>query len=588
LRRMGQEQSKLKQEGYVETQRTEKYIIATKDDDTFFIKRVALSEHSATPNALTSEIETLQKLDHPHLVKIKKYFTDESQKMSYVVMENCRGGNLADKIREMPPETPQESKVLSWIAEICMALKAIHEVALLHKDLMPKNVLFTEFGLVCLGGFGKIHENSKKLPSVTSEATINYLAPEVFPEGTYDAKSDIWSVGCILYELCTKQRAFPEETPVKLMPRIIRAQLPSEFSLELCDLLADLLKTDPRDRPTASEILARPIIIRCLTTKCQTTEKELQIKLEKLRSLADGLERVHEGTTIGSLTGGVVGAVGGITSIVGLILAPFTLGTSLIVTGVGVGVGAVGGVTAGASNITNVINQSSGRKAVRRIIKDFKQKLCAVVSWLLEIESSLQTISSSCAQACDADGNFIKENLRIGFTAGRGLSGITELIRLVKVLNIGKITAQMSRVVRVAEAATGVLSGLFVAVDIFFIAMDAKEIHHIRKGREVEGTVTASPQSEDENDNPAPTSDMTMLLNGSLMQKSNLAENNQASNQSAPKKADIRSEVMKFVKSVREAAENLEKVLGELKTAIQSIPSFQESNELERQNMEWM
>ncbi|XP_047210187.1 serine/threonine-protein kinase Nek3-like isoform X2 [Girardinichthys multiradiatus] len=268
---MGKEQSKLEQEGYVVTQKIQKEndIVATKDGDSFYIKMVPL-KHSATPNALTSEIETLQNLDHPHLVKIKNYFKDESQKISYVVMENCHGGSLADKIREMPSETPRESKVLSWIAEICMALKAIHEVALLHKDLMPKTVLFTEFGLVCLGGFGNIHENSKKLSSVTSEPTINYLAPEVFTEGTYDAKSDIWSVGCILYELCTKQRVFTEEMAIKLMPKIIRAeyaQLPSEFSFELCDLLSDLLKKDPRDRPTASEILARPIIIRCLRAK---------------------------------------------------------------------------------------------------------------------------------------------------------------------------------------------------------------------------------------------------------------------------------------------------------------------------------
>ncbi|MEQ2204243.1 hypothetical protein XENOCAPTIV_010293, partial [Xenoophorus captivus] len=401
---------------------------------------------------------------------------------------------------------------------------------------------------------------------------------------------DMWSVGCILFELCTKQRAFSDQTPIKLMPKIINViypHLPSEFSFELCDLLGDLLQKDPRDRPTASEVLARPVIIRCLRTKCQTTVEELQIKLEKLRALADGLERVHEGTTIGSLTGGVIGAVGGITSIVGLILAPFTLGASLIVTGVGVGVGAVGGVTAGASNITNMINQSSDRKAVHLIIKEFEQKIRAVVSWLLEISYSLQTINSSCARACDADGSFTDENLkRIGFRAAKGLSGVAELIRLVRVLNIGKIAAQTSRAVRVAEAATGVLSGLFVAVDIFFIAMDAKEIHHIRKGREVERRGTASLQSEDENDNPATSSDMTTLHNSSLMQESDLAENNQTANQSASTKADVRSEVMKFVKSVREAAENLEKVLGELRTLILSIPSFQENNELEWQNME--
>ncbi|MED6235457.1 hypothetical protein ATANTOWER_026618, partial [Ataeniobius toweri] len=210
---------------------------------------------------LTSEIQILQQLEHPQLVKIKNSFEDESQKMYYVMMENCQGGNLADKIREMPTETPRESEILGWIAEICMALKVIHEAALLHKDLMPKNVLFTEFGLVCL---------VQKKISTTTEPTINYLAPEVFTEGTYNAKSDMWSVGCILFELCTKQRAFSDQTPIKLMPKIISViypHLPSEFSFELCDLLGDLLQKDPRDRPTASEVLARPVIIRCLRTK---------------------------------------------------------------------------------------------------------------------------------------------------------------------------------------------------------------------------------------------------------------------------------------------------------------------------------
>uniref|UniRef100_A0A3B3VCH8 Uncharacterized protein n=1 Tax=Poecilia latipinna TaxID=48699 RepID=A0A3B3VCH8_9TELE len=196
------------------------------------------------------------------------------------------------------------------------------------------------------------------------------------------------------------------------------------------------------------------VFVFYLLFKCQTAVEDLQEKLERLRALADGLERVHEGTTIGSLAGGVIGAVGGITSIVGLVLAPFTLGASLIVTGVGVGVGVVGGVTAGASNITNMVNQSSDRKAVRSIIKEIEKKISA-------------------------------ENLRrVGVRAGRGLGGIAELVRLVRVANIGQLAAQTSRAVRVAEVATGVLSGLFVAVDIFFIAMDAKEIHHIKEARE--------------------------------------------------------------------------------------------------------
>lgn len=102
--------------------------------------------------------------------------------------------------------------------------------------------------------------------------------------------------------------------------------------------------------------------------------EELQITLYKLRTLADGLESMHKGTTIGSLTGGVIGAAGGITSIVSLILAPFTLGASLIVTGVGIGVAVAGGATAGVSNITNMVNQSTDCLAIKNIIRSSRRR----------------------------------------------------------------------------------------------------------------------------------------------------------------------------------------------------------------------
>ncbi|XP_044060714.1 calcium/calmodulin-dependent protein kinase type II subunit beta-like isoform X2 [Siniperca chuatsi] len=467
-------------------------------------------------------------------------------------MDYCHGKSLAVKIREMI-HPPKEFEVLSWIAEICMALRTIHEKGLLHKHLTPENIFLTELGTVCLDKFGTIHENSK-----TSNS--NYLAPEVFTDGTYDAKSDIWSVGCILYELCTRQPAFSAETTVQLVPKIIGGRypsLPEEFSPELRELLNDIFKKDPRLRPTASEILGRPFIISCLLTKCKTTVKELQTRLNELRALADSLERVHHGTTIGSLAGGVIGAAGGITSIVGLILAPFTLGASLIVTGVGVGVGAVGGVTAGASNITNMVNQSSDRKAVRSIIKVLEQKIYTVVTWLQEISNSLQTLRSRCDTLDTDDSKFNDDNLlRLGCRAGKGLGGIAELLRLVQVMTIGKIAAQASRVVRVAEVATGVLAGLFVAADIFFIAMDAKEIHCIRQEKAAaEGGATSGSEAQD---------------------------------RSSQKGASIRSEIMKFVRSIRTAADNLQKVLDELKSSINYIPSLGDESYMEWQDMELM
>ncbi|XP_047441161.1 calcium/calmodulin-dependent protein kinase type II subunit gamma-like isoform X1 [Mugil cephalus] len=582
---MGNEQSTLVQKGYVTTENKEKYLIATKEDDTFFIKNIPLERIKQTASALTSEIDTLVTISHPHIVSSKEYFTD--QNFYYVVMDYCQGGTLDAKIRG-GSSFQQEFEVLSCFVEICLAVKTIHEKGLLHKDLKTESIFLTEFGIACLGGFGKIHENT----SSGQVGKINYLAPEVFTDGTYTSKSDIWSLGCILFELCTQKPAFMAETTIKLMPKIIGGpypSLPDRFSEKLCELLRDILVKDPKSRPTANEILARPIIINCLSTKCKTTVEDLQIKLKNLRALADGLERVHKGTTVGSLTGGVIGAVGGITSIVGLILAPFTLGASLIVTGVGVGVSVAGGATAAASNITNMVNESSDRKAIRNMIKEFEKKINAVVFWLQQIGNSLETIRSSCDSVSTLDNNstFKTENLvSLGFRAGKGLGGIAELVRLVQVTNIGKIATQASRAVLVAEVATGVLSGLFVAVDVFFIAMDAKEIHHIRKAQAAEMQPDAPRPEllfESEMSDFVPASDQTTLLSDSLMKESDVVENESESQD----QSSVRSEIMKFVRSVRNAADNLEKVLNELKTITLSIPSLGYKWEVEWQDMEF-
>ncbi|XP_027136883.1 calcium/calmodulin-dependent protein kinase type 1D isoform X1 [Larimichthys crocea] len=529
---MGQQQSTLQKKGYTIVGETKNGVIATKDGDKFFIRTIKIS----TNQALILEIENFKTTSHPHVMSTENSFKDEDQNTYYVVTEYCQGGSLAEKIGE---KHLPESEILSWIVEICMALRTIHEKGFLHRDLKPENIFFTEFGTLLLDGFQEIQGKKGNLNTEESGG-INYLAPEVLTQGTYDAKSDIWSVGCILYELCTQLLAFSAETPVNLIPKIISGpapRLPDNYSSELRDLLADMLKKDPNLRPTALEILGRPIALKCLLEKSKMATDHLQTQLEKLRSVADSLERVHQGTTIGSLAGGVIGAAGGITSIVGLILAPFTLGASLIVTGIGVGVGVAGGVTAGASNIKKIVNQSSDRKAIKSIIKEFSEKINAIALWLQEIGNSLQANASHSGDIPNNENNpFTQKNsTRFGSVIGKGIGGISELTRLLRVVNIGKIAAQASRVVRVAEIAGGVLSGLFVAVDIFFIAMDAKEIHQIRQ-TQADGTPC--------------------------------------------------SEIMKFAQSIRHAAKELQKVLDEFKTVIKDIPFLEDERELQWDPME--
>ncbi|XP_045078208.1 apolipoprotein L3-like [Coregonus clupeaformis] len=363
-------------------------------------------------------------------------------------------------------------------------------------------------------------------------------------------------MGCVLYELCMLQRAFAAASPINLIPQILGGSypsLPESFSSEIRDLLCDIFQQDPTIRPSVYEIMAKPFIISFLTKKSEKTVEELQITLNKLRTLADGLERIHTGTTIGSLTGGVIGAAGGITSLVGLILAPFTLGASLIVTGVGIGVAVAGGATAGVSNITNMVNQSTDRQAMKNIIKEFQEKFNSLVTSLQDIAEGLETLRASGSFNIGSDNFNANAGASAGARFGRGLGCIPELFRLLQVATIGKVVAQTARAVRVAEMATGIFSAFFVAVDIFFIAMDAKEIHNIRQAK-------ANEQSGDTSKLEVMDTDSTTELNPGCEEP----------------KAEVKSETMKFIQTIRQTAEQLQESLDELIDVISFIPKIED------------
>ncbi|XP_045577772.1 apolipoprotein L3-like isoform X2 [Salmo salar] len=262
---------------------------------------------------------------------------------------------------------------------------------------------------------------------------------------------------------------------------------------------------------------------------------------------------MHKGTTIGSLTGGVIGAAGGITSLVGLILAPFTLGASLIITGVGVGVAVAGGATAGVSNITNMVNQSTDRLAIKNIIKEFQEKMNSVVISLQDIAEGLETLMQSSSSQIEGAGLNVEAAATAGARAGKGIAGTIELFRLLRVANIGKVAAQTARAVRMAEVATGIFSAFFVAVDIFFIAMDAKEIHNIRQAK-------AKEQSVDTNKLKGMDTDSTTELNPGCEEP----------------KAEVKSETMKFIQTIRQTAEQLQESLDELSDVISFIPNIED------------
>ncbi|XP_069044695.1 apolipoprotein L6-like isoform X1 [Lepisosteus oculatus] len=227
--------------------------------------------------------------------------------------------------------------------------------------------------------------------------------------------------------------------------------------------------------------------------------QELQALVDELWQIADGVDRFHRGATIASVTGGVVSAAGGIATITGLILAPFTFGASVIVTAVGLGVATAGGVTSASATVSDSVSRSWDRQKVEKVIQDYQERMKPIQECLEFVKHGMENLqrldysgfNEDIARKAlpSAEGVF-----QAGARAGKGLANVSEIVRVVQ---LAEVASGAARAVRVASVATGVLSALFLGLDVFFIARDSMELHRgartelAAKIREVAGELQA-------------------------------------------------------------------------------------------------
>lgn len=223
------------------------------------------------------EVEVLANMSHPNIVQYKESF--EVKGRLCIVMDYCEGGDLLEKIKSQKGELFSEDQILDWFVQICLALKHIHDRKILHRDIKPQNIFLTKDGTVQLGDFGVSRVLNSTLELATTViGTLYYLSPEICENKPYDNKSDIWALGCVLYEMCTLKRAFEAGSMKDILLKIINDSYPpvsDHYSQELRSLSAQLLKPDPTERPSVSSILEEPFlscrIQRFLTPQvCQT------------------------------------------------------------------------------------------------------------------------------------------------------------------------------------------------------------------------------------------------------------------------------------------------------------------------------
>ncbi|XP_017165764.1 uncharacterized protein LOC103480346 isoform X5 [Poecilia reticulata] len=213
----------------------------------------------------------------------------------------------------------------------------------------------------------------------------------------------------------------------------------------------------------------------------------LQQRILELLSLADLADNFHKKTVTASVGGGVASVAGSVTTITGLILAPFTAGTSLIVTAVGIGIATAGGVTSASANITDTLHSKTDRKKVEKMIQDYQDEIKDIKDCLEFLQEGMETLEEwnfeKYAESISKKhlNQNVKHVMKEGGRAGKALVINTEsLISTVQVLNVAGGAAKAAQVMSVT---TGVMSGLFLALDVFFLAKDSMEL---KKGAKTE------------------------------------------------------------------------------------------------------
>ncbi|XP_039987034.1 serine/threonine-protein kinase Nek8 [Xiphias gladius] len=216
--------------------------------------------------AAQNECQVLKLLNHPNIIEYYENFLEDKALM--IAMEYAPGGTLADYIQKRCNSLLDEDTILHFFVQILLALYHVHNKLILHRDLKTQNILLDKHQMIVkIGDFGISKILVSKSKAYTVVGTPCYISPELCEGKPYNQKSDIWALGCVLYELASLKRAFEAANLPALVLKIMSgtfAPISDRYSPELRQLILNMLNLDPSKRPQLNEIMALPICIRPL------------------------------------------------------------------------------------------------------------------------------------------------------------------------------------------------------------------------------------------------------------------------------------------------------------------------------------
>ena len=233
------------------------------------------------------EAKAAASLSHPNIVAVlDQGWNQGGAPCVFIVMELIEGATLRDYIIEQGALSTE--RALSIITPVASALAAAHKLGIVHRDIKPENILVSKEGRIKIADFGlargALLGNTMTAESSVILGSVSYLSPEQVQRGVADARSDIYSLGIVLFEILTGQKPYQGEDPVQVAIKHVNERVPAPstikpgLSIEIDQLVLSTTDIDPDKRPRDAVILLEKL--RELSEKLDPRKRQLSIELD--------------------------------------------------------------------------------------------------------------------------------------------------------------------------------------------------------------------------------------------------------------------------------------------------------------------